>query len=606
MAEARSAVPMSDPRRLPRWLVAGLAGMALLLTLDAAARYGAARWALGEVRAGAEAAATFRAAMLRSEIEKQRTLPVILAQDPDVRAALEGPDDARLAALNAKLEALAGATRAGVIYVIDAKGLAIAASNYRLPISFVGNDYAFRPYFTRSMAEGGFEHFALGTVSHKPGLYIASRIGGPEAPLGVVVAKAEFDDVEADWRRAADPTFVTDRRDIVLVTSVADWRFRATTPIPDEQREAIRASLQFGDAPLDLLPLTTEAGLVTWPQAPGEESFVEATTQVPTTRWTLHVLEPFAGTLRLASLAARLIALMLGLAAIGVVALILVRHRRLGEERRQQAEMRGELEARVGERTAALSDANDRLRAEMEERRRAEAEARRAQDDLAQAGKLALLGQIAASVAHEVNQPVAAIRTFADNGGALLERGQAGVARENFATIAALTERIGAITAEMRAFARKSPTVTGPVPLRPAIEGALLLVGHRLRQNAIALDLDLPAEELTVKAERWRLEQVLVNLLQNAVEALAGRDDARIRIAARAEGASVILRVADNGPGLAPPVLENLFLPFTTTKPDGLGLGLVISHDIVAEFGGTLTARNDCGAVFTLILPRLD
>lgn len=596
---------MSVLRRLPRWLLAGLAGAALLLALDAAARLSAARWALGEVRSGAEAAAAFRAAMLRSEIEKQRTLPVILAQDPDVRTALAGPDPARIAALNAKLEALAAATRAGVIYVIDTQGLAIAASNYRLPISFVGSDYAFRPYFARSMAEGGFEHFALGTVSHKPGLYIASRIDGPGGALGVVVAKAEFDDVEADWRRAADPTFVTDPRDIVLVTSVADWRFRATTPIPAEQREAIRASLQFGDAPLDLLPLRAEAGLVTWPQAPGDRSFVEASAPVPTTSWTLHVLEPFSGTLRLAALAARLIALLVGLAVIGVVTVILIRRRRLGEERRQQADMRRELEARVGERTAALSEANDRLLAEMEERRRAEAAARSAQDDLAQAGKLALLGQIAASVAHEVNQPVAAIRTFADTGGLLLERGEAGAARENFATIAGLTERIGAITSEMRAFARKSPTVIGPVPLRPAIEGALILVGHRLRQDAIALELDLPAEELTVQAERWRLEQVLVNLLQNAVEALAGRADARIRIDARAEAANVMLRVADNGPGLAPTVLANLFLPFTTTKPDGLGLGLVISHDIVAEFGGTLTAENDGGAVFTLTLPRL-
>ncbi|MCB4768369.1 sensor histidine kinase [Ancylobacter sp. Lp-2] len=600
---------MSETRRLrpsARWLLAGMAGAALLTGLDMAARYGAERWALGEVRAGAEAAATFRAAMLRSEIEKQRTLPVILAEDPDVRAALESRDPARIDALNAKLEALAAATRAGVIYVIDAAGIAIAASNYRLPISFVGNDYAFRPYFTRSMTEGGFEHFALGTVSHKPGLYIASRIGAAQQPIGVVVAKAEFDEVEADWRRAADPTFVTDPRDIVLVTSVADWRFRAITPIPADQREAIRASLQFGDAPLDLLPLRAEeGGRVEWPRAQGERSFIEAAVAVPTTRWTLHVLEPLSATLRLAGLAARLSALLFGLAVIGAAALVLVRRRRLGEERRQQAAMRRELEARVGERTVELSDANDRLRAEMEERRRAEAAARTAQDELAQASKLAVLGQIAASVAHEVNQPVAAIRTFADNGGLLLERGQLEVARGNFATIASLTERIGAITQEMRAFARKSPAAIGEVALRPAIEGALILVGHRLRQNAIELVLDLPPDEVTVRAERWRLEQVLVNLLQNAVEALAGREGTQIRLGVRVAPASVELVVADNGPGLPPDVLDKLFVPFTTTKPDGLGLGLVISHDIVAEFGGRLNAANDGGAVFTLTLPRL-
>jgi two-component system C4-dicarboxylate transport sensor histidine kinase DctB len=228
------------------------------------------------------------------------------------------------------------------------------------------------------------------------------------------------------------------------------------------------------------------------------------------------------------------------------------------------------------------------------------------QDELVQASKLAVLGQIAASVAHEVNQPVSAIRTFAESGGILLGHGQTETARDNFATIASLTDRIGAITGELRAFARKSPAQVGPVALRTAIEGALLLVGHRLRQNAVELVLDLPDEAVTVAAERWRLEQVFVNLLQNAVEALAGRADGSIRITGRAEEGEVVVRIADNGPGLAPKILDSLFLPFTTTKPEGLGLGLVISHDIIAEFGGRLRAKNEDCAVFTLTLPRLD
>ncbi len=599
----------SHRRRALRLGAALLISFGLLLALDALARFGAERWALGQVRAGAEAAAEFRAAMLRSEIEKQRTLPVVLAQDPDVRAVLEGRDPARIAALNAKLETLAAGTRAGVIYLLDTKGITLAASNYRSPASFVGSDYSFRPYFASAMADGTAEHFALGTVSHQPGLYITRRLDGADGPLGVLVVKAEFDAVETDWRRASDPTFVTDPRDIVLVTSVPDWRFHATTPIPDAQRDAIRASLQFGDAALDLLPLRraeTDDAEVTWPGAPGGSAFVEATVDVPTTSWRLHVLAPLAGTVQLAALAARSLALLAGILALGAAAFFLARRRRLAQERRQQAEMRRELEARVTARTAELSDANDRLRAEMEERRRAEATAREMQDELVQASKLAVLGQIAASVAHEVNQPVSAIRTFAESGSILLGHGQTETARDNFATIASLTDRIGAITGELRAFARKSPGQVGPVPLRAAIEGALLLVGHRLRQNAVELVLDLPDEAVTVAAERWRLEQVFVNLLQNAVEALAGRADGCIRITARAEDGQVVVRIADNGPGLAPKILDSLFLPFTTTKPEGLGLGLVISHDIVAEFGGRLRAKNEDGAVFTLTLPRLD
>ncbi|HSI42168.1 MAG TPA: ATP-binding protein [Xanthobacteraceae bacterium] len=598
---------MSDIGRPRWWLRLGaalLVGLGVLLGIDRLAGMGAERWAAAQVGVAAQSAASFRAAMLRSEIEKQRTLPVVLAQDPDVRAALEGRDPARIAGLNAKLETLAAGTGAGVIYLLDARGVTAAASNYRLPSSFVGSDYSFRPYYLKAMEEGAAEHFALGTVSRQPGLYITRRLDGPQGPLGVLVVKAEFSALEAQWQRAGDPTFVTDARDIVLVTSVPDWRFNATVPIADDQRAAIRASLQFGDATLALLPLRPAVGegaAVTWAGA----AFVEASAPVATIAWTLHVLEPLAATAQLAVLATRALAGLAAVSMLGAGAFILARRRSRAREREREAALRGELEARVAARTMELSRTNERLHTEMEERRRAQATAQTMQDELVQASKLAVLGQIAASVAHEVNQPVAAIRTFADSGAALLERGNSETARKNFATIAALTDRIGAITGQLRAFARKTSSDAGPVELRAVLEGALLLVGHRLRQSGVDLAVDLPLGDLVVAGERGRLEQVFVNLLQNAVEALSGVPEARIRIGAQASGADVVVSIADNGPGLAPQVLDSLFLPFTTTKPEGLGLGLVISHDIVAEFGGSLRAENDGGAVFTLTLRRL-
>ncbi|WP_266352166.1 sensor histidine kinase [Kaistia algarum] len=579
-----------------------------LIALDAAARFAATRWALAQVRGEAEAAAGFRAAMLRSEIEKQRTLPLVLAQDPDVRAVLRTRDPASLADLDAKLESLADGTRAAVIYVLDAKGVAIAASNYRLPTTFVGSDYSFRPYFLKAIADGSAEHFALGTVSRRPGLYITRRIEDAAGPVGVVVVKAEFEALETDWQSAGTPTYVTDPRDIVLITNMPDWRFRTTVPIAPERRGALRSSLQFGDASLDLLPLRpagSAEGLVAWPEANGGTQFIETRTSVPTTGWTLHVLAPFSRPAGLVTLAARSIALLIGLLALGTIAFLSMRRRALKAERRREAGMRAELEANVAARTAELSDANAQLLREIEERRRAEAGRQRMQDDLVQASKLAVLGQIAASVAHEVNQPVAAIRTFAESGTALIARGEIAMAEDNFATIAALTDRIGAITGELRAFSRKSAGEVGAVSLRDAIDGALLLVRHRLRQGSIDLALGMPEEDIRVAAERGRLEQVFVNLLQNAIEALAGRNDGRIQLTVRVEPEAVAVIVADNGPGMAPSVLENLFMPFTTTKPEGLGLGLVISHDILAEFGGGFEARNQDGAVFTLTLRRI-
>ncbi|OYX73559.1 MAG: two-component sensor histidine kinase [Rhizobiales bacterium 32-66-11] len=604
-AAARSA---TRGRTMRRFAGAALVLLALI-AVDRLAAYVGARWALSRLQTDADAAALLRVAVIRSEIEKQRTLPVVLSQDPDVRATLEHPDPARLSALDAKFAGLAAGTRTGAIYLLDVTGLTIAASNAGTSASFVGSNYAFRPYFRTAMADGSAEHFAFGTVSRQPGLYLTRRIDGPSGPLGVLVVKAEFEAIEDQWRQFAEPTFVTDARAIVLVSSVPDWRFRAIAPIAPERREELRASLQFGDATLDPLPIVPDpamAGLVR-ASLPGQRKprlFVEASAEVPTTGWTLDVLAPADAAMNLATGAARVLAVLVALLGLGLGALALSRRARHLEDTARQAAARRQLEERVAERTTELSRANARLQDEMEERRRTQTTLDGLKDDLVQASKLAVLGQIAASVAHEVNQPVAAIRTFAENSELFLDRGDTQAARANLSTIAALTDRIGAITGELRAFARKAEGRLEPVPLRAAIDGALLLVGHRLTQQAVGIEIAIADENVRVTAERVRLEQVFVNLLQNALEALAGQADGKIRIQAEAAADQVRIEVADNGPGLPPNVMEALFMPFTTTKAQGLGLGLVISHDIVAGFGGTLAAENRDGARFTLTLPK--
>lgn len=605
------AVSARRPRQGVTMLALAVAALVVLAGLDRLAVYGAGQWALAKVEAEAALAADLRVTALRSEIEKQRTLPVVLAQDPDVRDALAHGGAAAIAALDAKFKALAEATRAGVIYLMNDDGLCISASNAGTPLSFVGSDYGFRPYFTRAMAEGGAEHFALGTVSRHPGLYLSRRVDGADGrPLGVIVVKDEFDAIESDWRRlpVPTPTFVTDAQSIVIITSEPAWRFMATAPIATHRKAAIRASLQFGDAPLDTLAFSGAGGgvaRVTLPDTRAPLSVVEAQAHVPTTGWTMHVLAPTAPAVNLAAAASRSVALLAGVVGLGAGGLFLARRTRRQEEKARQAEARRELEEQVESRTAELKSANAQLKAEMAERRRARIALEALQDELAQATKLAMLGQIAASIAHEVNQPVAAIRVFADNARTFLDQGRADAAGDNLGTIAALTERIGAITRELRAFARKPPREVGPVPVAEAVKGVLGLMGYRLREQNIALALDIP-ETLVVRADRGRLEQVLVNLFQNAIEAMAARDDRRLCVTAARAGGAITLTVADNGPGLPPEVMAALFMPFTTTKPHGLGLGLVICQDILREFGGTLTAGNQDGACFTITLPEAE
>jgi two-component system C4-dicarboxylate transport sensor histidine kinase DctB len=249
---------------------------------------------------------------------------------------------------------------------------------------------------------------------------------------------------------------------------------------------------------------------------------------------------------------------------------------------------------------------NETLRHEVEERKRAEVTMHRLQGELVQANKLAVLGQITAGVAHEINQPVAAIQTNAENALAHLSNGAVERASLNLDRVLSLTQRIGAITADLKGFARRGGTEIAGVPLQDAIASALRLLAAPIRQAAVRISNDVGPEPIMVRANKVRLEQVMVNLLQNALEALEGRMEPQIILDSRSSRDRILLSITDNGPGLSHEAMNTLFTPFSTTKPQGLGLGLVICKDIMAEFGGALNVRQSrSGARFELMLRRM-
>ena len=561
-----------------------------------------------ELRTKAQAAADLHAAVLRSELDKHRSLPLVLAEDPEALALLRAPESDP-ATMNLKLERIAAQTRAAVIYLLDDHGMTVAASNWRLPTSFVGNDYGFRPYFRRAVAEGGAEFFTLGTVSGRPGLYLARRMGAAGAPAaGVVVVKVEFDDLEAEWRRTGEPAYVADRNGVILITSVPDWRFRTVAPLTDSQRRDVLAGQTLGHDALAPLPFHTPergTGIVSTAAGGPVEIWAAAATETSTPGWILHLLSPAGSSINVAVINARTVAALGVSLLIGLAAVWLRRRRQAEAEARRREAARADLERLVGERTAELSTANDELSRQIDERRRSEAARELLQDELVQAGKLAVLGQIAAGVAHEINQPVAAIRTSAETAEAYLDRDDDKGARTALRRVTDLTDRIGTITDELRAFSRKTAASPGPVSPDAAIDGALLLLTGRLRESRIRIQREKGDEGLRVLAETVRLEQVIVNLIQNALEAMddAQIADPRLTLSVARRGGRVEIIVADNGPGLSEEVASTLFTPFTTTKTRGLGLGLVISRDIVAGFGGELDLRPaEQGAAFAIAL----
>jgi two-component system C4-dicarboxylate transport sensor histidine kinase DctB len=555
----------------------------------------------------ATTASALHAAVLRSELERHRSLPMVLAQDPDLARLLARPTPETATRLNLKLEALAREVRAAAIYALDANGRTLAASNWRLPTSFVGSDYRFRPYYFEAMRDGQATFFALGTVSGRPGLYLSRRVDDPAGrALGVIVAKVEFDALEAEWRDSGEPTYVTDADGVVLVTTVPAWRFRTVTPLSAEQRSRFAATQTAGAIVPVSLPFEADGRAIVRTSADvPQDLYAVASVALPDIGWRLTLLDPAGEAISRAEAGARWLA-ALSIALLAALTGILLRRRQRAAARAIEAEQgRVELERQISLRTVELRSTNALLNREIEERRRLESVRQDLQDELIQANKLATLGQIAAGVAHEINQPIAAIRIHADSASLQLQReDHAGVLR-SLTSIDHLTERVGAITDELRAFSRKTRSETVAVGVDGAIDGAVLLVAGRLREKGVALDRKRAPEGLSVLAERNRLEQVVLNILQNAIEALDGTPDPAIALGVTVRGKHVTIRVSDNGPGVAASVQSKLFTPFTTSKRDGLGLGLVISRDIVAAFGGELSLEpSPVGARFVIRLAK--
>lgn len=507
-----------------------------------------------------EISAQSRVQTLESVLAKQRAVATVLSDDAAVLQALAEPSPANVARVSEKLERLQEQTSSAVIYLLDRDGMAIAASNWHDPDSFVGSDYSFRSYFSEALLRGEATQFALGTVSRRPGLYLSHDVPQRGESLGVIVVKVEFDAMEQGWAQAAETTLVADAAGQVILSSAPQLRFAPLPPIPAGQVSARRA--------------VPGAGWVLWIHAPGTEAVRAGLLAVGTVGFLLTLL--LAGGVSAARARTR--------AA-----------RRMDAERRYRAD----LERAVEERTRDLT-------AEMRERRTAEQRLAQLQGEMVQANKLATLGQITAGVAHEVNTPLATIRLLAENGRQMLPAEAPDLDR-NLGQILRMTDRIAQITTELRGFARKATGELGPVALKDALDAALLLTASRRRAQDIRLVLPQIPPGLRVMAETVRLEQVLVNLIQNAQEALEGRPEPEIRIALQDDGPVLRLSISDNGPGLSPQIAAQLFTPFATSKPEGLGLGLVISQEIARDFGGRLTAgpqREGQGATFHLDLPK--
>jgi len=566
-------------------------------------------------------------ASLEREIGKYAFLPGTLGLERDVLALLGHPGDNALAPrVSAYLEQLNERAGTLAIYLVDTTGHVVASSNWRRADSFLGEDLAFRPYFRDAMANGSGRFFGIGTTRGEPGYYLASALADESRTLGVAVIKVSLEQLENSWTTVEAPAIVSDENGVVILGSVADWKFTTLRPLDEKTRSAFDQTQQYNRRALkplgmnELRELDHGARLVRiakdGPEMvsvyPVAGRFLAQSRPLPGTPWTLTVLSHLEQVDDIAQSRATVAVVVTALLfMLGLMANERRRHlkdRLAAREALQKAH--DELELKVEERTADLSAANQLLQDEVTERIRAERTLRAAQDELVQAGKLAVIGQLSTGIAHELNQPLTALRTLSGNSMRFLDRGDLATTRANLERIAQLADRMGAITGQLRTFARKSGGQLQPVSLYRALDNALALLDSRLAQANADVCRSCPLPAPIALCDVNRLEQVLINLIGNALDAMDGQPTPRIEIGCEVVGRKAWLAVRDHGPGLDDEVISHLFEPFFTTKQAGvgLGLGLTISAGIVRDFGGTLSGANhpDGGAVFTLEIPLAD
>ena len=551
---------------------------------------------------------------LQSILDKFETMPFALGALADVDQVLHHPDDAEaIARLNQSLQSIQRQSRVLAIYMMDDKGMTLAASNWNEETSFVGRDFGYRPYFIEALAGHAGRFYGIGNVSSEPGYFMAQPIypagtargGDGSAPIGVMAVKVDLSEFEHTWRSSDDPITLVDGSGVVFLSNRPQWKYHSLRPLDNRRQQELAGTHQYADQAI------TAVGSL---RKELRRGFGEHIMQPITKQgWQLMLFPSQARIARVAMLWAMWVALLMAIAAISLWALY-QRRRRLQERLESRDALRRaaqELDATIAVRTQELRVANQALEGRYAKLQQTESLLRSTQNELVQAGKLAMLGQMAAGVTHELNQPLAAIRAFADNAVQFIRRGQLPQVEENLEHISGASAHMGKIIAQLKGFARKSGDAIAVVDLPQTVEAAVLLLRNEFQQQGVAIEIDV-RHPVQVMGDVVRTEQVLINLLRNAIDAVDTVElvaDKRVTVILDREGKDVVIRIRDTGPGIPDEVAPRLFEPFFTTKSTGkgLGLGLAISSSIVQAMNGQLSAHNlpEGGAEFIVRLPNI-
>ncbi|KUF12131.1 cytochrome C biogenesis protein CcmE [Pseudoponticoccus marisrubri] len=515
---------------------------------------------------------------LVSELRRNAIVPQLLARDPALIGALNSQDYTQS---SQRLISFVDEIGAASLMLLDSDGRTVAATNR----ARLGENHRATPYFVDALRANST---VFSVIEREAGGYqfvYSRRMESVGSTVGVILVEVDLAKFEQAWKGISDAVMVTNSEGMIILATEPRWR--GLTPEAALERQPADGAIERAiRATADWTVQEADAYLK-------GEAVMRIDGRIPFRGWTLTTFTTYASVReRVNAVLALEIMVFAILAALAFYALSRKTAVRMALFQRESVELR---------------KLNARLQREISERERVQKNLAVAEQSLAQSSKLAALGEMSAAVSHELNQPLAAMKTYLAGARLLLRRNRPDEALSAFHRIDDLIERMGAITKQLKSYARKGQEAFSPVDLAEALASALSMMEPQLKSRRVKITKILPDDPVRVMGDRMRIEQVLVNLLRNALDATKSVDDPQVEIILAA-GETATLSVRDNGHGIQD--LDSLFEPFYTTKQpgDGVGLGLAISSGIVSDLGGRLTARNgeEGGAVFEMQLPVLN
>jgi two-component system C4-dicarboxylate transport sensor histidine kinase DctB len=449
-------------------------------------------------------------------------------------------------------------------------------------------------------------YFGLGTTSRKRGYYFSYPIVYNAEKIGVIVVKMDLSKIEKYWSERHSHFIVSDPDGIIFITTNLNWLYKSIVPLSAESLERIKTSRRYADSNIRELKLINRATIsdnsliLQISTGDSTNEYLSNYRDMQEAGWSVQILTPLED-MRQQSLVNAFTILLLALSTLLIGLLIWLWYRRHQEHERIQQEAQKQLEKKVSLRTADLQN-------EIDEHKQTEKTLRETQGELIQTAKLAVLGQMSASISHELNNPLAAIRSYADNARKFLSINKDDKADDNLQRIAELTDRMSKISSQLKFFSRKSSGQLESVNIAPIIQTAIEISRPQFKQMAISIDTERVDSDIVAHIDIIQLEQVLINLINNAIHAIGNHTPGGITITTEQDDEQIMIHVDDTGPGIDEQKLDMIFEPFYTTRESGLGLGLSISARIIDSMNGKLTAENLNlgGARFTIALPVLE